>query len=118
MDTVKISSGGLCGVVSTGTRLVKRSAETVFVSVSKEPWHLLDGVCLTLQWDQGSEVSRESNDNCDNHSWLVTCLLTVVSKEKKVKTPINVGGDRCHYYNMTVHTCRARTQAYPLSQYD
>ena len=28
------------------------------------------------------------------------------------------GGDRRHYYNMTVHTCRAQAQAYPLSQYD
>ena len=28
------------------------------------------------------------------------------------------GGDRSHYYNMTVHTCRAQTQAYPLSRYD
>ena len=28
------------------------------------------------------------------------------------------GGDIRHYYNMPVHTCRARTQAYPLSQYD
>ena len=38
---------------------------------------------------------------------IVLCMLHVNSR-----------GDRRHYYNMTVHTCRAQTQACPLSQYD